>query len=128
MEKTLAVTKALADGNRLRVLIALTKRDELCVCQITEMLKLAPATVSRHMSVLQNAHLVKSRKDSRWVYYRLSDCFPPSLLKWLKESLAQSKELENDDNRLKCIIAQGLDPLCRMQNSKRGYHTGQLHK
>jgi ArsR family transcriptional regulator, arsenate/arsenite/antimonite-responsive transcriptional repressor len=113
MHETLAMTKALADGNRLRVLIALTKFDELCACQITEMLQLAPATVSRHMSILHNAHLVASRKDSRWVHYRLSNTFPPSLLQWLKESLAQSGELGSDEDRLKCIIACDQDALCK---------------
>jgi len=46
------ITKALSDGNRLRVVVSLMEHEELCVCQITEMLKLATATVSRHMSVL----------------------------------------------------------------------------
>jgi len=118
MQETLSITKALADGNRLRILIALTKIDELCVCQITEMLELAPATVSRHMSILQNARLVKSRKDSRWVYYRLSSTFPPSLLQWLKESLAQAGECVRDDGRLKRIIALGLDELCNELKEK----------
>jgi len=117
MEETLAITKALADGNRLRVLIALTKIDELCVCKITEMLELAPATVSRHMSILQNAHLVKSRKDSRWVYYRLSNTFPPSLLQWLKESLRQSRECTRDGDGLKCIITRGLEALCNAKKN-----------
>ncbi|MHC9545023.1 MAG: ArsR/SmtB family transcription factor [Vulcanimicrobiota bacterium] len=118
MQETLSITKALADGNRLRILIALTKIDELCVCQITEMLELAPATVSRHMSILQNARLVKSRKDSRWVYYRLSNTFPPSLLQWLKESLEQAGECVSDDGRLKRIIALGLDELCNALKEK----------
>jgi ArsR family transcriptional regulator, arsenate/arsenite/antimonite-responsive transcriptional repressor len=122
MRETLAMTKALADGNRLRVLIALTTINELCVCQITEMLQLAPATVSRHMSILHNAHLVDSRKDSRWVYYRLSNTFPPSLLQWLKESLAQSGELASDEDRLKSILACEQDTQCMMQKSKRGGH------
>ena len=55
MEQVLGTTKALADGNRLRVVMALTDQEELCVCQITELLNLAMPTVSRHMSVLQKA-------------------------------------------------------------------------
>gem|GEM_PF-7121620 len=62
MEQTLNIAKALADGSRMRVIAALMSRDELCVCQITEMLQLAPATVSRHMTILQHARLVQSRK------------------------------------------------------------------
>ena len=124
MQKTLTITKALADGNRLRVLMALTKRDELCVCQITEMLELSPATVSRHMSILHSARLVTSRKDSRWVYYRLSSTFPPLVLQWLKESMGRSREAAHDDERLKNMFPRGLVESCMMEKRKNGCLAG----
>ena len=91
------ITKALSDENRVRTLLALGGR-ELCVCQIVELLGLAPSTVSKHMSILANARLVESRQDGRWRYYRLAgiearqgtdeekavgllDALPPLLLK-----------------------------------------------
>jgi len=119
MQKTLNITKALADGNRLRVIMALTGYDELCVCQITEVLGHTTATVSRHMSVLQNAGLVKSRKDGRWVYYRLSEAFPRRLLKWLKEAAGNSAEILQDRETLNTIISNGLDALCKTQKKRR---------
>lgn len=64
--------KALSDPNRIRALMAL-RRGERCVCQLIELLGLAPSTVSKHMTILRQAGLVESRKDSRWVYYRLTD-------------------------------------------------------
>ena len=67
----MAVTKALADENRVRMLLALQKQ-ELCVCQIIELVKLAPSTVSKHMSILRAARLVDARKDGRWMFYRLA--------------------------------------------------------
>ena len=63
MRGCLAITKALSDANRVRVLMGLTT-GELCVCQIIEMLSLAPSTVSKHMSVLRQARLVESRMFS----------------------------------------------------------------
>ena len=120
MDRVLNTTKALADGNRLRVVMALTDQEELCVCQITEMLGLATATVSRHMSVLQKAGLVKSRKDSRWVHYRLSEAFPPLILPWLKDGLLDSDHIAGDKEKMKAILACGLDGLCRMQRKNRG--------
>ena len=45
MREFLNITKALADENRVRTLLAL-RQGELCVCQITELLALAPSTVS----------------------------------------------------------------------------------
>jgi ArsR family transcriptional regulator, arsenate/arsenite/antimonite-responsive transcriptional repressor len=119
MEQTLNITKALADGNRLRVIMALTHYDELCVCQITEILGHATPTVSRHMSVLQNAGLVKSRKEGRWVYYRLSQTFPRRLLQWLKDAAGNADEMARDKEKLRTIVSNGLDVLCRTQRQRR---------
>ncbi len=119
MEQTLNITKALADGNRLRVVMALAACEELCVCQITEMLGLATATVSRHMSVLQNAGLVKSRKDARWVHYRLSKTFPPLLFDWLKGATGHTAEIEADREKLRAIISSEPRVLCRAQRQRR---------
>ena len=46
---------------------------ELCVCQIVELLGLAPSTVSKHLAILKQARLVDSRKEGRWMFYRLAD-------------------------------------------------------
>ncbi len=104
MEKTLKMTKALADKNRLRVVMFLIAQEELCVCQITEMLELATATVSRHMSLLQSVHLVKSRKEGRWMYYSLSNTFPPLLMHWIKDELLLSEENIKDIEKLQKIL------------------------
>ena len=58
MRDLMAVTKALADESRVRILLAL-KPGKLCVCQIVELLQLAPSTVSKHMSILKHARLVE---------------------------------------------------------------------
>ena len=124
MEKALNITKAMADGNRMRVIVALMEHDELCVCQITEMLRLATATVSRHMSVLQNARLVESRKESRWVFYRLIETFPDLLRQWLKESIAEAPEIIADRGSLKTILSCEPDDLCRQQKQRKECHAG----
>ena len=120
MEHTLNIAKALADGSRMRVIAALMSREELCVCQITEMLQLAPATVSRHMTILQHARLVQSRKEGRWVFYRLPAAFPDLLRQWLNGSLAQSEEILADRSRLQTILACDPDDLCRQQKQRKG--------
>ncbi len=123
VEKTLSIAKALADGNRMRVVVVLMDHNELCVCQITEMLGLAAATVSRHMAVLQNARLVQSRKEGRWVYYRLITPFPELLRQWLVESLARSSEIQTDRKNLQQILACNPDDLCRHQKERKGCRT-----
>ena len=59
LREVLEIHKAISDSNRLRALIALNGK-ELCVCQITELLQLAPSTVSKHLSILKQARLVES--------------------------------------------------------------------
>ncbi len=70
MRELLAVMKALADPSRLRIVAALDGR-ELCLCQIVELLGLATSTVSRHMSILEQA-AGRPRKEGRWTYFRLA--------------------------------------------------------
>ncbi len=121
MNTTLNVTKALSDGNRLRSVAALMEHDELCVCQITEMLGLAPATVSRHMSVLQNARLVESRKDGRWVHYRLSGSFPILVKQWLVQEFSQADVIAEDRLKLDAVISADREDLCRSQRMKKSH-------
>jgi ArsR family transcriptional regulator len=109
------ITKALADENRVRALLAL-EAQELCVCQIIELLELAPSTVSKHMSVLRQARLVEARKDGRWMYYRLAgDQASPDIkeaLKWVCRSLADDSQIRNDAGRLKVILKIDPKELC----------------
>jgi ArsR family transcriptional regulator len=127
MKDVLSVTKALSDGNRLRVMMALHDMTELCVCQLTEMLGLAPATVSRHMRILQNAGLVENRKNGRWVYYRLSAAGKAepilTIMDWLGESLARSAEIRADRKYLRKAARCGAAQYC----SKRPCVEGEQH-
>ncbi len=64
--------KALGHPARLR-LAAMLARGELCVCQMTAGLQLAPSTGSAHLAELRRAGLVQERKDGRWVFYALDE-------------------------------------------------------
>jgi ArsR family transcriptional regulator, arsenate/arsenite/antimonite-responsive transcriptional repressor len=118
MREVLEITKALADGNRLRVLMALTG-GELCVCQIVELLQLAPSTTSKHMSILRQARLVESRKEGRWMYYRLPDRDAPKAVKdaiaWVRRHLAQSPQIARDRKGLKRILSMDPEEICKGQ-------------
>ncbi len=118
MREFMTITKALADPNRVRVLLAL-RRGELCVCQITELFGLAPSTVSKHLSVLNHAGLILSRKTERWVYYRLADRTAPVVVRealdWVRKSLAKTDESVADAGRLNRILKMDLAEICRRQ-------------
>lgn len=113
MNTYLHITKALADGSRMRTVAALLRHKELCVCQLVELLRLATPTVSRHMAVLQGAGLVESRKDGRWVHYRISGRFPGQLLQWFEEEVFNAQEIKTDEAVLKHILATPVEVLCR---------------
>ncbi len=118
MRDFMAITKALSDPNRVRVLLAL-RRGELCVCQITELFGFAPSTVSKHLSILNHAGLIRSRKAERWVYYRLADKSAPiavrEALDWVHKSLGKADEAAMDMQKLKKILKTDLAVICRRQ-------------
>jgi DNA-binding transcriptional ArsR family regulator len=118
MRDFMAITKALSDPNRVRILLAL-RRGELCVCQITELFGFAPSTVSKHLSILHHAHLILSRKSERWVYYRLPDKTAPvavrEALDWIYKSLARTDAAAADAKKLKRILKTDLAVICRRQ-------------
>ena len=119
MQTALDITKALADGNRMRIILALFDHKELCVCQITELLQISMATVSRHMSILHKARLVQSRKDGRWVHYRLAQTFPKPLGDWLKKAVLDSTEIKADQLRLAEILFTDTVDLCLSQKQRK---------
>jgi ArsR family transcriptional regulator len=119
MNDVLNVTKALADANRLRALMALGE-GELCVCQIIEMLGLAPSTVSKHLSILHQAGLVEARKEGRWMYYRLPGRAAPKVIRealaWVRRNLADTPQIVQDHKKLARILGTDREVLCRRQS------------
>ena len=115
MDEFINIAKALSDENRVRALMML-RNGELCVCQLIEMLGLAPSTVSKHMSILRQARLVKTRKQGRWNYYRLPDIDVPEYaidaIKWLQKSLAKDKKIIADSKQIKLVCEIDRDKLC----------------
>ena len=118
MKEFLAITKALSDEGRVRALLAL-QTGELCVCQLIELLGLAPSTVSKHMAVLKQAGLVNLRKDGRWVYYRLpgKEASPmvQRAVEWMIESVGASPRAQEDQKRLNEILKVDREVLCKRQ-------------
>ncbi len=112
MQNVLSINKALSDESRVRVMLALAG-GEMCVCQIIELLGLAPSTVSKHMHVLQQAGLVAARKEGRWVYYRRAEAATiRGHLALLDEALANHATAKDDARRLKRIRKINRSELC----------------
>ncbi|MDD2583006.1 MAG: metalloregulator ArsR/SmtB family transcription factor [Desulfuromonadaceae bacterium] len=71
--KHLAQTiKALSDPIRLRIVLLLQAKGELCVCDLMAVLGLPQSTVSRHLAYLKHSCWVDIRREGVWMYYSLS--------------------------------------------------------
>ncbi|MCU0236004.1 MAG: metalloregulator ArsR/SmtB family transcription factor [Acidobacteria bacterium] len=76
MEKDVRTLKALADENRLRLLLLLGQR-ELFVCQLMAVLGISQPLVSRSLALLDREGLLESRRSGKQVFYRLRTKLPP---------------------------------------------------
>lgn len=104
------ITRALSDENRVRILMALRRR-EFCVCQITAFLDLSPSTTSKHLSVLKQARLIEGKKEGKWVYYRLADSpesYPMAkeAVEWAERSIKESSVVRKDEARIRKIFEE----------------------
>jgi DNA-binding transcriptional ArsR family regulator len=111
--------RAIADPSRLRIL-KLLEPAELCVCQVTAVLGLAPATVSKHLSVLRAAGLVAQRKAGRWVYYRWAERsanpYAPAVQALVRGVLDDDETITLDRQRLKAVTEIPVDVLCAKES------------
>ncbi|MER3435038.1 MAG: transcriptional regulator [Leptolyngbya sp. ERB_1_1] len=62
---------ALSDPLRVQV-IELLRKQELCVCELCEILEVTQSKLSFHLKTLKEAELLRSRQEGRWIYYSLN--------------------------------------------------------
>lgn len=65
--------KVFGDSTRIKIIYALLATDELCVCDIAELVKMSQSAVSHQLRVLKNNRLVKYRREGKSMYYSLDD-------------------------------------------------------
>ena len=74
---------ALANPIRLRCIMLLQQEGELCVCELTQALRVAQPAVSRHLALLRDAGIVQDRRAGLWIHYRLH----PGLPGWARSNI-----------------------------------------
>ena len=94
---------AFANPTRLRILSLLRERDEICVCDLCEVLGEPQPKVSRHLARLRESGLVDVRSRGKWKLYALAP--PPTvlhqtLLRCVSSCLSDLEELVADRKRL----------------------------
>ncbi|MGQ9823164.1 MAG: ArsR/SmtB family transcription factor [Thermogutta sp.] len=115
MKEFMSIVKAMADEKRLRILMFL-RSGELCVCQLIDLLEPAPPIVSKHIAILYQAGLVESRKEGRWVYYRLAgegaSPHARSAIAWLCSCLENAPTIIRGKEKVQAVRAANPKDLC----------------
>ncbi|WP_044640123.1 ArsR/SmtB family transcription factor [Risungbinella massiliensis] len=96
--------KALGDKTRLHIL-SLLKVEDLCVCELVEILQITQPAVSQHMRKLRQVKLIKERRSGQWVIYSLNGEDYPFFQEFLKSLPDLSDQIEK-------LKASGLKVIC----------------
>jgi DNA-binding transcriptional ArsR family regulator len=118
IKQAVAIARALGHSARLRT-VAMLRSGDLCVCQITEVLKLAPSTVSLHLKELKRAAVITEHKEGRWVHIGLSE--DPEVRPWIDTALAAvagDPQLDSDDQMVAELRRLPVEDLCRLGYEK----------
>jgi ArsR family transcriptional regulator len=94
--------RALADRTRLR-LLNLLGDEEVCVCFFVEVLGMSQPKVSRHLAYLRRAGVVASRREGKWMHYRVVEPRDESAARVFREVrawLMEEREMKRDRERL----------------------------
>ena len=63
---------ALGDATRLKML-KLIADEELCSCEVMAALELTQPTTSHHLGILERAGLLTSKRNGKWVFYKIAN-------------------------------------------------------
>ena len=113
---------ALADPTRLRLLNLMDGR-EVCVCYFVEILKQGQPKISRHLAYLRRAGIVESRRDGKWMHYRIErpdDHKSGSILMQPSNHSRQTEDMQADLARL----GQACCEASKVRNTARCAATG----
>ena len=108
MSQTLKHLKALSDPTRLR-LLALLQNEELSVNEIQIITELGQSRISTHLSLLQEANLLISRREGKRSFYRVNSDLTIESLNWIVpavESTKKQSQHKEDAKSLKRVINQ----------------------
>ncbi|EAK4728968.1 helix-turn-helix transcriptional regulator [Campylobacter coli] len=92
MQKFLTIISAINDESRVLVLYHLLKYQELCVCDLQELLNMGQSRLSRHLKILKDAGFLYVKRKGTWAYYGINN----ELLKLHSDLFENIKNLDID--------------------------------
>lgn len=103
--------KCLSDDTRLKCLLLITLKSELCVCDLISALKLSQPKISRHLAELRKCGILSDNRRGKWVFYQLSRDLPKWALEVLKLTTNENQGYLNE-SLLNLISAKQTDDCC----------------
>jgi ArsR family transcriptional regulator len=88
--------KCLSEDTRLKCLLLITLKDELCVCDLISALKLSQPKVSRHLAELRKCGILSDQRRGKWVFYQLNQALPKWALEVLELTAKNNTQYLND--------------------------------
>ena len=91
--------KAFSEPIRLRILVLLLAKGELCVCDLVETLALSQSVTSRHLAYLRNNDIVTARREGVWMYYQLTTYAQTELMPlfdFIQHNVVDNKIIQTD--------------------------------
>lgn len=76
--------RALSDPTR-RAILNLLKQDRLSAGEIAEQFDMSMPAVSRHLSVLKDAELVRDQREGKYIYYELNASVLEEVMLWIQD-------------------------------------------
>ena len=111
MKEMVKVFKAVADPNRIRILKMLQLK-KMCVCELSAVLGITQPSVSRHLSMLRDAGLVKDERDSQWINYQLCEekvnKYAPVIMGNIRKWINEDPRISRDAGMLKTLNREKL--------------------
>jgi ArsR family transcriptional regulator len=111
MKEILKIFKTLSDPTRLRIILLLLGKD-LCVCELTFVLKMSQSRVSHQLRILRDAGLVEDKRDGKWIIYGIPsgvrDTLRPLLGLFGKERVSESAETLQDLKNLRICLKEDI--------------------
>ena len=80
--------KVFADSTRMKIIYALLE-NELCVCDIANIVQTTQSAISHQLRILKQSKLVKFRKEGKVVYYSLDDDHISQIVKKGREHIEE---------------------------------------
>lgn len=83
--------KLFSDSSRLKIICSILN-NELCVCDLSEILGLTQSNVSHQLQLLRTSKLVKFRKEGKQVYYSLQDEHVEKIIQMALDHIREERE------------------------------------